>query len=189
VTDQNPTTSPEIFKPIPGFPGYDVSDQGRVRSYIKVMGPGMVAIVDTPQRILTGTLHNSSKGGKLIYYRRVCLSQHISICIHTLVLLAFVGPSPPEMECRHLDGDSLNNHLYNLRWGTRSENALDKTRHGTHWNQRGMNGPNTKLNDNQVIQVRELHSHGWTQKKIGIMFDVSRTTVKHIIHRKTWKHI
>lgn len=51
--------------------------------------------------------------------------------VHTLVLKAFVGPPPPGMEARHLDGNRLNNRLDNLAWGTKSENMADRLRHGT----------------------------------------------------------
>lgn len=32
--------------------------------------------------------------------------------------------------CRHLNGKSLDNRLTNLKWGTLSENALDRVKHG-----------------------------------------------------------
>ncbi len=50
--------------------------------------------------------------------------------VHRLVLEAFVGPCPPGMQCRHLDGNPANNRLENLAWGTHAENAADKIRHG-----------------------------------------------------------
>jgi hypothetical protein len=52
--------------------------------------------------------------------------------VHRLVLAAFVGPCPEGMEVRHLDGNPANTRLANLRYGTHSENELDKVRHGTH---------------------------------------------------------
>jgi hypothetical protein len=48
------------------------------------------------------------------------------------VLEAFVGPRPPGLECRHLDGNPANSVLANLAWGTHSENMQDRVRHGTH---------------------------------------------------------
>lgn len=50
--------------------------------------------------------------------------------IHHAVLLAFGFTRPDGTECRHLDGDSGNNSLSNLRWGTRQENSDDKFLHG-----------------------------------------------------------
>jgi hypothetical protein len=55
--------------------------------------------------------------------------------VHQLVCGAFHGPKPtPDHEVRHLDGDRTNNEARNLTWGTRSENALDRQRHGTQFN-------------------------------------------------------
>lgn len=51
--------------------------------------------------------------------------------VHQLVAWAFVGPRPSDVhEVRHLDGNPNNNNAANLAWGTRSENARDRTNHG-----------------------------------------------------------
>jgi HNH endonuclease len=54
--------------------------------------------------------------------------------VHKLVAAAFLGPCPAGFEVLHKDGDSMNAALANLRYGTKSENELDKRRHGTHHN-------------------------------------------------------
>jgi hypothetical protein len=46
-----------------------------------------------------------------------------------------VGPCPLGMEALHWDDDINNNHLSNLRWGTRTDNMRDLSR-----NQRGNAG-------------------------------------------------
>jgi hypothetical protein len=51
-------------------------------------------------------------------------------------MLAFVGPCPAGLEIRHLNGNATDNHLSNLTYGTKSENELDRVRHGTHHNAR-----------------------------------------------------
>lgn len=51
--------------------------------------------------------------------------------VHRLVMLAFVGPRPPGLQIRHLDGNNQHNDLSNLKYGTPAENAADKIRHGT----------------------------------------------------------
>lgn len=53
--------------------------------------------------------------------------------IHQLVLESFVGPRPnTDSVVRHLNGDPVDNRIENLVWGTASENAHDRVRHGTH---------------------------------------------------------
>jgi hypothetical protein len=51
--------------------------------------------------------------------------------VNVLMLETFIGPAPPGMECRHKDGNRLNNRLDNLCYGTRSDNMMDASRHGT----------------------------------------------------------
>lgn len=47
-------------------------------------------------------------------------------------MLAFVGNRPQDMKhIRHLNGNPLDNRLDNLVYGTPSENAYDRVRHGT----------------------------------------------------------
>lgn len=99
----------EIWKPCPGYPGYEVSDLGRVRSPNGILSPAI-----------------GSHG-----YPQVQLGRKKTRTVHSLVLQAHVGPAPAGMEARHDDGNKENPRLYNLFWGTPKENGADKTRHGT----------------------------------------------------------
>lgn len=114
----------EAWRPVSGYEGrYEVSDQGRVRSWLP-----------TKQRLPLPNLLvqiESEKG-----YLRVQLSGpdgRRNRRVHALVLEAFVGPCPEGMQTRHMDGDKANNTLGNLSWGTPSENILDCVRLGTHF--------------------------------------------------------
>jgi hypothetical protein len=52
--------------------------------------------------------------------------------VHEIVLRAFVGPRPyteERGEIRHLDGNKTSNSLWNLAYGTITENAADRIRH------------------------------------------------------------
>lgn len=112
----------EEWRQIAGYPGYLVSSHGRVVSTRRWRGQ--------TNRELVGALtqHN---------YRSVQLcrqgdrpKRHL---VHVLVAEAFLGPRPVDMpHTRHLDGDPLNNAVWNLLFGTASENAHDRVQHGTH---------------------------------------------------------
>lgn len=115
----------EEWRPIPGFPGYEVSDLGRVRSYWR---RGQAELADEPVLLKLSRIGRAGhlcvglrEGGDATRFR--------TKRVHTLVLEVFVGPRPPGMECRHLDGDPTNNVPANLQWGTRRENADDRVRH------------------------------------------------------------
>lgn len=52
--------------------------------------------------------------------------------MHVLVAAAWLGPRPDGLVIRHLDGNSRNNDVRNLAYGTPAENVRDTVRHGTH---------------------------------------------------------
>lgn len=112
--------------PVVGFEGlYEVSDRGRVRSLPRRLSDGR----RWKGRILK--LDRSDKRG----YLRVGLTapgaRPVHRMVHRLVLESFIGPCPPGLQCRHLNGKPPDCRLVNLTWGTPSENALDRVRHGT----------------------------------------------------------
>jgi len=118
--------TPERWLPIPSYEGrYDVSDQGRVRSWLPWNGTPVPRILkacpDKDGYLQVGlTMYGVVDTGK----------------IHSLVMFAFVGSRPEGLETRHFDGNHLNNSLENLRYGTSSENSIDTVRHGTNRNAR-----------------------------------------------------
>lgn len=118
----------EQWKPVVGFDGYEVSSHGGVRSF-RVSAEG--------RYLRPGHSRAGERGGEkrppnclVVALRRD--GKTVTRKVHSLVMEAFVGPLPEGLEVRHLDGDYTNNHLGNLRYGTRSENSFDALRHGTH---------------------------------------------------------
>ena len=112
----------EIWKPIPGYKGYEASDLGRVRSWRGRWGR-------TEPRLLALRLSNGYPGVGL--YKDDGVSRDAR-SVHSLVAQAFIGPRPEGYEVRHLNGDRTDNRLSNLAYGTPSENKLDAVSHGTH---------------------------------------------------------
>ena len=112
---------PEYFANIPGFPGYQISSCGRVRTDMSRRNGGF-------RRYTT-----DRKG-----YCRVLLCAHGSVrktrYVHRLVAEAFI-PNPEKLpEVGHRDGDLENNGVLNLRWITHKDNILEAvTRRGVHW--------------------------------------------------------
>lgn len=110
----------EEWRPVAGFEGlYEVSDHGRVRSvragnHVNKRLQGKVLKERTNK--VGYPVVSLYRGGKATRKERT---------VHRLVLEAFVGPAPDGCEVLHGDGTKINNHLSNLRWGTRSENMRD----------------------------------------------------------------
>jgi len=118
--------SAEQWRPIPGFAGYEASDLGRVRSW------RWRPKASTPRTL--SPLKNAR--GYLFLRLRRDGEYHVRM-IHQLVLAAFVGPPPDGLITRHLNGDPTDNALSNLKYGTHSENGLDRVAHGrNHWAER-----------------------------------------------------
>jgi len=117
---------PENWKPIPDFPGYEVSDHGRVRSYHKRASNGNGGgtpwiISDRPQLILASA--QKTAGYRFVHLSRGGITTNFMV--HQLVMLAFVGPCPDDREVCHGDGDPDNNHLDNLRYDTHAANMQE----------------------------------------------------------------
>lgn len=164
----------ERWRWVPGFRGkYKISSFGRVYS------------VRRKKFLKLGFRDNG-----IMVYRTVCLQKYgrrWDYLVHRLVLLTFVGPCPLGMECRHLDGDSLNNHLDNVVWGTKKENGLDKRKHGR---SKGENNHRAKFTNEEVLEIRRLHDNRvMTDAEISRRFKTTPHRVWTIVHRKSWTHI
>jgi hypothetical protein len=111
----------EIWKLIPGSPGYFVSDWGRVKH---IWPSGIVKFLRPAVRGV---------------YLTVVLTGQKTVRVHRIVALAFHGsPKSDQPIVRHLDGFSWNNRADNVRWGTYKENMADamlhrRQRNGSNW--------------------------------------------------------
>lgn len=177
----------ECWKPIPGWPYYDVSDWGRVQSYRggpagKSGGQGRRGIRLTPV-IIRGQIVTDGR-------RRITLSRNLPdgssekqiFAAHVLVLMAFVGPCPEGMEaCHGPDRNPLNNRLSNLRWDTRRENAIDRLNHDRHWCR--------KLAGSDIPEIWRRLVRGDRSTDVARDFGVTTQTISAIKGGKTWTHI
>lgn len=121
----------ELWKSVPSHPGYEASSEGRVRSVDRtletVRGPWRV------RGILLKPLVNHRRAG----YMYVSLptqqpdARAQRLTVHLIIAETFLGPRPAGLEVRHLNGNNQDNRASNLTYGTRSQNAHDRVRHGT----------------------------------------------------------
>ena len=179
----------ERWLPVVGYEGhYEVSDLGRVRSVARVitrvMADGSVQHQRRPEKIMRQSTHGDQ------WYARVTLCvdyQRKTVSVHTLVLEAFVGPAPKNMECRHLDGNFLNARLENLEWGTHLENENDKDVHGTRVF--GSRIGTSVLNESSIKHIRAEHARGKKQRHLASIFNVSPATINRVVHQQCWKRV
>lgn len=170
----------EIWVPVTGHVGYDVSSCGRIRSWRnRGKAPGLAS---TP-RLLTGT--SACAGGVYVHYslqepRRRRYG-------HELVAAAFLGLRPEGLVIAHQDGDGHNNHATNLGYKTQRANIDDKWRHGTM--QQGMALAITTLSDGQVVAIREAYAAGEMQKSLAMRFETTQQVVSRIVRGVSWSHV
>ena len=106
----------EWWMPVPGMEfRYWASSLGRVWG---------------PRGLKKTTLFTTRKGTWIQRRRVVNLGKSNVNYVHRLVALAFYG-EPPEGKPQvcHNNGDSLDNRVENLRWGSNQDNQDDKVKH------------------------------------------------------------
>ena len=161
----------EIWKAVVGYEGmYEVSDLGRVRN--------------RRGRILR--LHENTHGYLSVGIYSLGGSARRTRMIHTLVLEAFVGPRPDNMEACHGTGGRHDNSLGNLRWGTKVENMADKHRDGTM--PFGEINGNARLTTKEVLEIRNLAGEGRSFRSLAQQYEVTKRTISLVVRRKTWTH-
>lgn len=116
----------ERWLPVPDWPTYEVSDQGRMRSVPRRVRNGCSTRF-VRERILAAPINQDGYPCVVLSYR----NKQRKYSVHRLVLVAFRGPpNSPSMHGAHGDGNRQNNLLENLRWATPLENSADRKRHG-----------------------------------------------------------
>lgn len=162
----------EIWKDVKGYEGvYQVSDLGRVKSLDKKAFDSIGR-----ERLYKGQMlkQTTQKGRKRKVVYLSTNGKQKAKNVHTLVMQAFVGAPPENMEVCHNDGDEGNNRLSNLRYDTKRNNQIDIYRYGC-------KPSSGKLSPEQVLEIRELLSDGVCyQKEIALMYEVSQQTISDI---------
>lgn len=165
----------EIWKTIPEYEDYEVSNLGRVKSH-KKWNDGK------QERFLKPKLENTG-------YLKICLNKNNKtkyFYIHRLVLLCFIGKN--KFSVNHKNGIKTDNKLTNLEYATHSENMKHSFKMGLH-NLKGEKNTQAKLNGNQVVKIRKMYkTKKYYQRDIAKIFKVDRKTISDIVLYKSWNY-
>jgi hypothetical protein len=170
---------PWHWRPIPGYPRYDVSSCGCVRSWAN-SGHVPDRWKDKPRRMRPFRARDG-----YAYCDLVRNGQRKRFSVPRLVLMAFVGPPLPGQQAAHLDGSRNNDRLTNLQWAYPKENNAHKKGHGTYLC--GRQVPSSKLTAATVRRLRSLPDPD--VRKVAAQLKVSHWTIYDILSRRTWRHV
>lgn len=178
---------PEQWKEISGFGGYyEVSDAGGVRSTARRVRVNCGARA-TYERPVAARLLRAAEGAggypSVTLWKEHCGHQKR---VHVLVLEAFIGPRPKGLYACHRDGRPQNNRLDNLYWGTPTQNAADKRRHGTHLQGSAIGW--AKLSEADVRHIRSLKGRV-TQSVIARQYGTRQGHISRVMNGKQWRHV
>jgi len=149
-----------IWADIPKYKGiYKISKNGKVKRQGKILSN-----VLSGDGYLRVNLFKNGKGkvGK----------------IHRLVIHAFVGPCPKGKEVLHKNGNKLDNRLSNLKYGTSSENHLQKFKDG-------FRPLNRKMTKEEIKWVRKNKFNIYAST-MASMLNVDPRTIHDVIYNKSY---
>lgn len=178
----------EIWKDVPGFSGYQISNYGNVKALAKTWRTGFAKRIvrQGVEKIMKCGVNNwgykwlrlSRDGKKKIFF------------IHIAVAELFCSNPDGKPQVNHKDGDKLNNNHWNLEWTTQAENTQHAYDIGLAKGAQGEKSGSAKLKNSDVIFIRqEYRDRKITQADLANKFQVRANLISRIVNNKIWKHI
>jgi hypothetical protein len=166
----------EIWRDVPGFDGYQASNAGRIRS--NAFGYWRVSKA------------KANHGGYITTHVKKN-GQNVTVRVHALVALAWIGPSSDRI-VNHKDGIKTNNAPENLEYVTSEENNSHARETGL-WHppppKRGENNGRSRFTEDDIRAMRKRWRSGDSQTAIAKDFNCHKGVVSTIVRGCTWKHV
>lgn len=170
----------EEWREIPGLEGtgYEVSNLGRVRSIVLMVGS------------------KDRRGYPTASLRRVSDAfgerNGSAWNVHVLVARAFLGRRPAGLEVNHKDGCLTNNRADNLEYVTHLENCRHAHRLGlidySKIGRKGEANSHAKLTEKAVRFIRQKRGR-MSIRALAKTLGVSHSAVEHVMYGSTWAHV
>ena len=145
---------------VPGHPGYFATESGDVYS----VRTGAARLLKTRDNRGYLVVNFTVGSGRSKYRKRMP--------VHRVVALAFLGlPPAGRPYCCHRNGDSKDNRVDNLYWGSPKDNVKDAIRHGTYGF--GEKAPNCRVDDLGVALIRRRRIDGVPVSDLAKSFGLS----------------
>lgn len=159
-----------FWQNVPGYPNYQVSRDGQVRSL-------------TRNKLLSQV--KNKRGYRLVNLYRE--GRPRNFLVHRLVATAFIAAIPLGWEVNHKDGNKDNNGVDNLEIVTPEQNRLHAKQYGLI--RRGERNPRAKMTEAQVRDIRRRRAEGETVMKLAREYDLGERAIYLICGRETWRHL
>lgn len=154
-----------MFKIIPHYPNYEVSNTGIVRN--RTTGNNL-------------KWADNGKGYKFVHLYNSATPKGRGCLVHRLVLSTF-KPIDGNYDVNHIDGNKSNNNLENLEWVTKSQNTRHAHTTGLFKN---------KLSIDDVLKIKELlRTTNKTYSEIGREFGVRHSTIWKIANGTLYDYV
>lgn len=175
----------EVWRDIPGLPGYQASSQGRVRSLAREVLRSDGRTEHRRECIISQCM--GSRGYMLVsFWTRIDgKRRRVSQLTHRIVAAAFLGPCPDGLEVNHANGVKTDNRLENLEYVTRSENERHARRTGLKQSHKGERNSAVKLTQEAVLLCRQL-AGSVPQRILAERFGVSQSAISLAVSGANW---
>lgn len=111
-------------------------------------------------------------------------------CAHVVSYELHHGQVPEGLQVLHTCDNRGCVNPEHIWAGTPVENMQDKESKGRANHATGERQGSSKLMQHEVEEIIRLYATGsFTYKELGAIFDVSHTTIRHIVIGKKWKHV
>ena len=171
----------EIWVDVNGYVGlYQVSNMGRIKSFIKLLSIDMVGKI----RVLSPDKFGYIRCGLNKDNKRT------TIKVHRLVAEHFIPNPEGKEQVNHKNMIKSDNRVENLEWLTRGENQ----KHSYDNDQKrirqfGQINKMSKLKDSDIHEIFNLYNNGSSKQELSEQYNVHKKTIHGILMGRTWKHI
>lgn len=171
----------EVWFPIKGFSNYMASNLGNIKS------------INYKRSGKTQILKPHDTGGYLQTMLKSDNGKYMTVKVHKIVTLAFLGERQKQQEVNHIDGNKHNNNISNLEYCSHSDNIKHAYDNGLQNPVCGINNGKSKLTDDMVREIREAKARNgryWGRNEIAKKYNVSPKHLQDIANNHNlWKTV